>query len=348
MAEPRVSSAGRGAGRLAWLKAHPILCLALLTPGLPEYLSSSSPLLNLVANPAWFFLGLALNVGQYTGGALLIREAAIRWHKGWATVAFLGLAYGVTEEGLGDNTLFNSCHGADGLLGHFGRFDGVNWVWSAGVLTLHVVVSIGLALLLFGLALPSSRGRSLLGRRGIVTCFATLAAATGVEALLVRSVDGFWMGVPLFVGALLVIVVLVAVARVVPASWGRPPAAPPTAAPSVLVAAGLLLFPAVFVAESVPAALPDGAAVALVAVIGIVAAFLETVRRTIGVDDGHRRACLALGLVVFLAGFGLLESLPFAYTLPLAVLALWFVVRLERAYRPRPAIVPGTAAGGTG
>ncbi|HYA11047.1 MAG TPA: hypothetical protein VEH10_05200, partial [Thermoplasmata archaeon] len=154
---------GTSAHLLAALRSRPILCLALLTPGIPEYLSSSSPLLNLVVNPGWFFLGLAINVGQYTAGALLIREALIRWRKGPATGLLLALAYGITEEGLGDNTLFNSTHGADGVLGHFGRFAGVNWVWACGVLAFHVVFSIGLPIVLLGLALPSTRGRSLLG-----------------------------------------------------------------------------------------------------------------------------------------------------------------------------------------
>jgi hypothetical protein len=82
-------------------------------------------------------------------------------------VFLLGAAYGVTEEGLGDNTLFNSTHGADGVLGVYGHFLGVNWVWATGVLAFHVAVSIGLALLLLGLALPETRGKSLLTPSGV-------------------------------------------------------------------------------------------------------------------------------------------------------------------------------------
>src|SRR5208282_1582043 len=104
-----------GFGFIAFLRAYPILCLAILTPGIPEYLSTSSSLLTVVTLPFFFPIQMAINVGQYTAGALLIREAVIRWHKGWGTVFLLGLAYGITEEGLGDNTLFNSNHGADGV-----------------------------------------------------------------------------------------------------------------------------------------------------------------------------------------------------------------------------------------
>jgi hypothetical protein len=129
-----------GSGSLRTLKSHPIVCLALLTPGIPEYLASSSPVVAVAVNPVGFLFGLAINVGQYTAGALLVREALLRWRKGWPTGIALALAYGITEEGLGDNTLFRSTHGGDGVLGHFGRFLGVNWLWSSGVLTYHVIL----------------------------------------------------------------------------------------------------------------------------------------------------------------------------------------------------------------
>jgi hypothetical protein len=342
---PESSGSARGSG--AWgrwvvaLKARPVLCLALLTPGLPEYLSSSSPLLALAVNPAWFFLALAINVGQYTAGALLIREAAIRWRKGWVTVALLAVAYGITEEGLGDNTLFNSTHGVDGVLGHFGRFAGVNWVWACGVLAFHAIFSIGLPLLLLGLAVPATRGRSLLGRRGMVVCFATLATATLVEAAIVLGAYGFWMGEPRFVGSVVAIAGLVAAAYAVRASWGRPVHVLPTARPVTLGVAGFLLFPCLFAVEygfeSWPAAAPLALGLALV----VLAVFLEGVRRTIG-RTGHEHALVALafGFIVFLSAFGVLLARPIGCTLPLAVLAIVFCLLLRRTY-PAPAATPG-------
>src|SRR5271170_7456926 len=214
------SAASKNSGLLGFLRTHPILCLAILTPGIPEYLSSSSALLTVVTNPLFFPIQLAINVGQYTAGALLIREAVIRWHKGWGTIFLLGLAYGVTEEGLGDNTLFNSTHGTDGVLGSFGRFAGVNWVWATAVLAFHLIYSIGLPILLLGLALPQTRGRSLLGRQGIVVAFASLIAATSIEMVIVWGTDRFWLGWPLLIGCLVVISVLVILAYRIPAdAW---------------------------------------------------------------------------------------------------------------------------------
>ena len=324
-----------GKGLLGQLRSHPIVCLALLTPGIPEYLSSSSPLLALVVNPAWFFVGLAINVGQYTAGALLVREALIRWGKGWPSGALLALAYGVTEEGLGDNTLFRSTHGGDGVLGHFGRYLGVNWLWSCGVLTYHVIFSIGLPILLLGLALPATRGRSLLGRRGIVVGLASVGATTFAEQLLVLKAFDFWMGVPLLVGSLATIAALTIAARSLPASRAEPRRVASPATPFTYGAVGFFLFPALFAVEYGPARWPEAALPALVVELIVIALFVLGTRPLLGARArDHELACLSLGLLSFLAVFGVAITLPLPYTVPLTVLVVIFARRLERHYRP--------------
>jgi hypothetical protein len=325
---------------LAYLRAHPILCLAILTPGIPEYLSTSSPVLNVVANPFWFVLGMFINVGQYTAGALLIREAVLRWKKGWGTVFLLGLAYGLVEEGLGDNTLFNSNHGTDGVLGSFGRFAGVNWVWATAVLAFHVIYSIGLPILLLGLALPATRGQSLVGRRGLIVALSTLAASTGLETLIVYGSFHFWMGPYLLTGCALAIIALVAAAYRAPADLWRPVGDRPRATSAEVVAIGFFFFPIAFVLEygftstSVPPAL-----IILVEVV-IFGALLETVRRRIGRNHNERLLVdLALGFVVWQAVFGVLLTLGLPYTLPLVAVMIVFFVRLRRAYPTTPGAV---------
>src|SRR5256886_5841123 len=89
------------------LKSHPLLFLLLLTPGIPEYLSASSQLTLLVISPLIFFGLLAANLGLYGSGVILIREAMIRWKKGWASVFLLADAYGMAKEGIGLGTLSN-------------------------------------------------------------------------------------------------------------------------------------------------------------------------------------------------------------------------------------------------
>lgn len=325
------------------LKSHPIVCLALLTPGLPEYLSTSSPVLALVTNPAFFFLQVAINVGQYTAGALLIREAVIRWNKGWGTVFLLGLAYGITEEGLGDNTLFNSNHGTDGVLGSFGHFAGVSWVWATGVLAFHVIYSIGLPILLLGLALPATRGRSLIGRRGIAPALASLAAASATETAIVYGEFHFWMGPYLLVGSVVAIAFLVVAAYRVPKGLWIPATERPTARPWQVGLIGFVFFPVAFALEygftstSVPPA--------VIILIELVAfgILLEATRRGIGrVQNESLLVNLAFGFVLWQALFGILLTLGLPYTLPLVGLALLFFVRLRRAY-PTP---DSPAAGG--
>jgi len=325
------SSAGRW---VEFFRSHPIVCLAILTPGIPEYLSTSSPILNLVVNPGWFFLGLAINVAQYTGGALLVREAWIRWRVGWPSVMALALAYGVTEEGLGDNTLFNSAGHVDGILGHYGRFVGVNWVWSVGVLAFHVICSIGIPIVLLGLALPATRGRSLVGRRGIACALAGVAASTGLETAIVWGAYRFWMGVPLLLGALATIGALIAVARLLPRATGAPSRERPTLSSGGAAAIGFSVFPLLFALEYGIGPLGVPAAALIAAELAVLIGLIEIGRRSIGRRDHELLLVdLSFGVVLWVAVFGVLLTLGLPYTLPLVAIAVVFFVRLRRAYR---------------
>jgi hypothetical protein len=339
---PGPSRPSFGARAVSYFRSHPILCLALLTPGLPEYLSTSSPILNLAVNPAWFFLGLLINVGQYTAGALLIREAVLRWHKGWGSVFLLGLAYGITEEGLGDNTLFNSNHGADGVLGSFGRFAGVNWVWSTGVLAFHVIYSIGLPILLLGLALPNTRGRSLVGTRGILVALLSLTASTSLETVIVYGSFGFWMGIPLLLGSLVAIAVLVTLARRAPADLWRPSRERPTLAPRTVGVIGFVVFPVLFLLEYGVPFFGVPAVAIIAAEILFLACLFEFFRRGIGrTRNEYLLVNLALGFVIWQSAFGLLLTVGLPYNVPLVLVAIWYFLRLRRSYAPNtPTSVP--------
>jgi len=115
----------------------------------------------LVLSPPLFFLLLAANLGLYGPGVILIREAKIRWNKGWASVFLLGAAYGIVEEGLALRTLFNPNSSVVGNLGVYGHWLGVNWVWTVGLVIFHAVFSIGLPIFVFGLAFPDLKSKSL-------------------------------------------------------------------------------------------------------------------------------------------------------------------------------------------
>jgi hypothetical protein len=54
----------------------------------------------------WIWLMLVL-APLYGGGALLVRETAVRLGAGWPGIFLLGLAYGIVEEAYVDMSLFN-------------------------------------------------------------------------------------------------------------------------------------------------------------------------------------------------------------------------------------------------
>ncbi|MCI4345013.1 MAG: hypothetical protein L3J87_05260 [Thermoplasmata archaeon] len=340
MARGKVGDAGRPSTRTnlrlrvrQFLARHPVLLLFFLTPGIPEYLSGSSQLRGLLVAPPLFFIFLALNGALYTPGVLLIREAAVRWRKGWLTVFVLGLAYGLLEEGVALSTLFNPNAGVVGVLGGFGHWMGVSWVWATGVLLVHVVFSVSLPLLLLGLALPETRGRPLLTRRGCAIAFAVLGA--DVAALLAITAGGahFWMGWPTLAASMLVILALVIAAYRIPKSWERPSrSALPSRRTAVLV--GASLFPAILLSQAV------GGLVGLPAV-GVVAAVLAVETGYFLWTWNHLRSpgaegvqiAFALGLLLPLAVIGLLVGFPVEVDLLGVVLMAWFFHTLLRNYR---------------
>ncbi|MDG6940289.1 MAG: hypothetical protein JRN39_07810 [Nitrososphaerota archaeon] len=313
---------------------HPVLLLVLLTPGIPEYLSGSSPVTSLILNPPLFLVQLLLNVCLYGPGVLLVREAAVRWRKGWATIILLlGCAYGILEEGVALNTLFYSKANPVGALGFYGHWLGVNWVWSAGVLMVHMVLSVSLPIMLLGVALPATRGRSLLpGRRA----GAALALLTGdVFALLVFTVRyaGFWMGQPIFILSLAAIVCVVYAARRVPATLLSPAGRQrPYWAVAVL---GALFFPLILLAEFLPMKASLPAPAALIALLAAEGLLFRAVRGSVGREKDERRlVALSAGVLAPICLFGFLSQAH----LPLVLLAdaaiLLFLARLWRMYPP--------------
>jgi hypothetical protein len=106
----------------------PAWFLFFFAPLTVEYVSGSSPYLNPFV--------LVANLLLYGAGTLLIRELKVRWGKGWLAIFILAAAYMVAEEGLMLNTLFDPTKNATG------RSLGVNWVWTAGMLVVHSLVSI--------------------------------------------------------------------------------------------------------------------------------------------------------------------------------------------------------------
>ena len=124
-------------------RIYPLCVLFLLAPAIGELLLGSAP-------PAEFFnplLFIMLSI-LYGGGAIIVRELKIRWHKGWPSLFVLGAAYGIVEEGLMVKSFFDPEWKDIGILGTYGRWLGVNWVWSVQLTIYHAVISIAIPILL--------------------------------------------------------------------------------------------------------------------------------------------------------------------------------------------------------
>jgi hypothetical protein len=163
-------------------RSAPVWTLLFLAPFVAEVLFGATPLSRL---PLFF-----AQVGLYGGGALLARELVRRrgLHPGWLPA--LGLAYGLVEEGLVLQSLFNPGFPGLGILGAYGRAAGVNWVWAEFILGYHAVFSITLPVVLAELMFPERAREPWLSGRGL----GIVAAAFVIDGLLLARGLARWSG----------------------------------------------------------------------------------------------------------------------------------------------------------
>lgn len=130
-----------------------------------------------VAVPFTWLL-LPLLMVMYGAGVLVVREAVTRAGGGWPSLIALGLAYQLTEDGLGLQAL-TSPH-MYGAADWGWRAFGVNWTYWESQIGVHVVFSVLIPVMLTDLVFPARRGRPYLRTRGLV----------GTGALAVIGVAG--------------------------------------------------------------------------------------------------------------------------------------------------------------
>jgi hypothetical protein len=188
----------------------PALVLVGIAFLVAELLPGSAP----ITQPfLWPFLLLI-----YGPGALLIRESVRRLDRGWVSILLLGAAYGIVEEGLALQSLFNPSLYSAADWG--ARIFGVNGVYAEAAITIHAIWSAAVPILFTELLFPDSRAVPYLGRIGFALTgiwyllgVALLAALTrfsiapGYEAPLSH------LAVAALVALLLVITALVVVPR---------------------------------------------------------------------------------------------------------------------------------------
>jgi len=286
----------------------------------------------LLFNPFMFFVLLGGNLALYGPGVLLVREATLRWKKGWATTLILGGAYGILEEGLALSTLFDPKAGPAGPLGVYGHWLGVSWVWAAEVVPFHSVFSVSIPILLLGLAVPATRGQLLLPGRKCAAAIAILIADVMGLMVFVHYVTGFWMGVPLVVGSVAVIGALVLVARRSGPSWPRKLPGPPRRGVAAVFLGGLFFMPGlVIILDVVAPFLP--ALATLVIVVLYQAGYLVLVVRALGFEGNQRHEIFFVsGATVLLFLDGLVVNFPYELVLLVDAGLILLFVNLLRMY----------------
>lgn len=141
-------------------RISPALFLFILAPAMGELLSGSSP-------PVEFFnpINLTIMAILYGGGALIVRELLLRWGKGWPSLLALGAAYGIIEEGVMVQSFFNPYWVDLGNLATYGRWIGVNWIWTIELIIFHAVVSISIPITLTTLLFAEQKEKSWLSAK---------------------------------------------------------------------------------------------------------------------------------------------------------------------------------------
>jgi hypothetical protein len=212
----------------------PVFVLLFLSPMIAEILLGATPVSRIG--------GLVVLVFFYGGGAVIIRELARRRGPGWWRIVLLGVAYGIVEEGLVIQSLFNPDLFQAGLIG--GRAVGVNWVWSEWTVGYHAVFSILIPILLTELLFPTRKDKAWLGWKGLtITGVAYVLSAMAIGAFFRSTLaPGFRAPPTHLIGASLVALALAALAILAPAGnrVSRPGPVPGRVPPPWL--AGVLAF----------------------------------------------------------------------------------------------------------
>ncbi len=315
---------------VGFLRRHPILCLLLLSPGIPEYLSGSSPFSILALNPIVFLLFMGLNMGLYGPGVILIREAMVRWRKGWASVFLLGFAYAIVEEGLDLSTFFNPNAGPVGILGTYGHWIGVNWVWTVGLMLFHSAISIALPILLFRFAFPALKSQSLVTGRKVYTCFTILF----FDSIALFAIVKYWAGPAIIIGSSIAVLAFTIAARKIPANLLAVDPSKIARSPRTMALLGVLFFPATLLVGGLAAGANAPPLLPMFLEVLLAYLILRTALRWLGPPNNLAgRTSLAVGLALPIMVFGVIASIGASPLILVADLA--FALFLRRMWHNR-------------
>jgi hypothetical protein len=333
-------------------RAVPAFVLFFLAPLVAEFFLGDFPLTQL-----WLLLVLA---PIYGGGALLIREVTRRTGRGWPTIVLLALAYGVLEEGLITQSLFNPGYLDAHLLDQgFVPALGIAIPWTIFVLALHTIWSISTPIALVEESTGPRRTTPWLGKAGLTVTAVLLVVGCFAVWSNTKSTEHFTASTAQVTISLAVIVALVVAAFLMPRpsaaadAGGRAPV-PWTVFVATLVAGGLFMA-ADKASEHLPTWLD--VAFAVVALVGIAVLVARWSARP-GWGPWHRFAAASGAVLTYTwraftsssvgdssAALDLVSHIVYAAA---AVAILWYAARRIRhhlaARRTAPSITPTPAA----
>jgi hypothetical protein len=199
----------------------PVFALFFLSPLVAEYFSGTTlPIILL-----FLIVPFAL---YYGSGALLIREVTRRTGRGWPTILTLGLAFGVLEEGVLTQSLFNPNYLAENLhLLDPGYIEalGIGSLWTVFVLGGHALWSIATPIAIVEESTRSRRTTPWLGRRGLVVTAVLFLLGCVMEFVVTKAEDAddpFSASAAQLGVSAAIVVVLVVVAFLLPHGDRRP------------------------------------------------------------------------------------------------------------------------------
>ncbi|GHJ47238.1 hypothetical protein Cs7R123_45800 [Catellatospora sp. TT07R-123] len=174
--------------------------LVLLTPLVAELALGSTPI-----RMAWLVL---LWMPVYGAGVLLIRELAVRRHRGWPSILLLAVCYELLEDGIGlqaltSPRLYHAAEWGARLLGFNLPYWFANTVY-------HAVFTVAIPIALTQLLFPAFRRRPYLGRFGLVVTAVVMALGVLVLRVSVPPSEdpGFQAPLPFVIGCLALVTAL--------------------------------------------------------------------------------------------------------------------------------------------
>ncbi len=221
----------------------PALGLVFVAPLVAEFLLGNLPMKLLPA--------LIVLAPMYGGGALLIREIVRRTGRGWPSILLLGMAYGIFEEAYTTQSLFNPNYLKLnlGLLGPaFIPSLGIGAWWTLWMLMVHGIWSISTPIALVEASVPDRARTPWLGRWGLVVAALVFVFGACANTAIGYRQDHYLASMAQFVGAAVIIVLLVVSAFLIPqrrkaAGTGLAPSAWMTGAVALVFGSAALFVP---------------------------------------------------------------------------------------------------------